>query len=186
MINRYTKVLLYGANLWYLSDGMLGPFIAIFTEQVGGGILDISWAYSVYLIVTGLMTIVVGKISDKHKCQEVLMVIGYAINTVFTFGYLLVDSTTTLFLVQAGLGLSSALATPTWSALYSKHENKRSSGYVWGLASGESSLVIAGAIILGGLVLQYYSFSVLFIIMGFIQLAATAYQSKILFIKKKR
>jgi MFS family permease len=184
MLNKHIKILLYGANLWYLGEGMLGPLVAIFTEKVGGDILDISWALAIYLTVTGIVTIFIGKISDHHKIQERLMVLGYALNALFTFAYLLVDSTTSLFLVQAGLGIASAMATPTWEALYAKHENKKLGGYTWGLAEGESNLVTAVAIIIGGLMIQHFSFAALFVLMGCIQVIATAYQARILFIDK--
>ena len=185
MLNKHIKVLLYGANLWYLGEGMFGPLVAVFTERVGGDILDISWALAIYLAVTGIVTILLGRFSDKHKTQERMMVLGYGLNALFTFCYLFVNSTTSLFLVQAGLGIASALATPTWEALYAKHENKKFGGYTWGLAEGEASLVTAVAMIIGGLIVQNTSFTILFIIMGCIQLLATIYQSQILFFKKE-
>lgn len=184
MLNKHIKVLLYGANLWYLGEGMLGPLIAVFTERVGGDILDISWALAIYLAVTGVVTILVGKFADTDDIQKRLMVSGYGLNALFTFCYVFVDSTTSLFFVQAGLGIAYALAAPTWEALYAKHENKKIGGYTWGLAEGESNLVIAGAILIGGLIVAYASFQALFITMACIQLLATLYQSKILFLKK--
>ena len=70
MLKPPEKILLYSSNLWYLSAGMLGPLIAVFTEQVGGSLLDISWAWAIYLIFTGLFIIITGKISDKILGKE--------------------------------------------------------------------------------------------------------------------
>ena len=89
MLNRYTKNLLYGGNIWYFGEGMLGPLFAIFTERIGGSILEISWAWSTYLIMAGLMHIVIGKITDTYDNKEKVMVLGYALNAIFTFSYLL-------------------------------------------------------------------------------------------------
>ena len=186
MINKRIKILLYGSNLWYLGEGMLGPLFAIFTERIGGDILDVSWAWALYLIIMGALVMIIGKFSDHKIGKERLMVFGYALNAIFTFGYLLVDSPLKLFIVQAGLGVAGAFAMPTWEALYAKYEDKKKGGYEWGLASGEANIIIGVALIIGGLIVTYYSFNALFIIMGCIQVIATIYQAKILMFKDKK
>lgn len=186
MVNSHVRILLIGSNIWYLSDGLLGPLFAVFSEKIGGSILDITGAWAVYLIVTGVLNIIVGKLSDGPMNKAKLMVIGYAVNTVFTFGYLFVSQPAHLFFVQLGLGVSTALATPTWQALYAKYEDRKSAGFEWGLAGGQSSIIMGLGVILGGVIVTKYSFSALFLIMGFIQLMATIIQSRILFMPKKR
>ena len=180
VLNKRIKTLLYGSNLWSLGEGMMGPILAIFSEKIGGDILDVSWAWSTYLIATGICTMFVGKISDTEVSKEKLLIAGYAINTAFTFSYLLVGSSLDLFVVQAGLGFATALATPTWDALYSEYQDKENSGYIWGLAGGRDQLITGLAIIIGGLIVNYCSFQVLFITMGMIQAIATVYQTRIL------
>jgi len=179
-MNKKIKILLYGANLWYLGEGMLGPFFAVFTERIGGSILDISWAWAIYLIIQGVLSAFAGKYSDGKILKEKLMIIGYALNAIFTFGYLFVSSPIHLFFIQAGLGVAAAMATPTWDALYAKHEDRHHGGYIWGLARGESEIVTGIAIIIGGLIINYYSFAALFVVMGIIQIIATIYQAQIL------
>lgn len=158
---------------------MLGPLFAVFTERVGGDILDISWAWATYLIATGLCIILVGKLSDRYS-REKLMIAGYALNAIGTFGYLFVQSPLHLLLVQGVLGIAAALATPTWEALYAKYESKKSPGNDWGIVSGESRIVAAIAILAGGFIVSNYSFELLFIVMGSIQVLATFYQARIL------
>jgi MFS family permease len=133
-LNRSIKILLYGANVWYFAEGMLGPLFAIFTQKIGGDILDVSWAWATYLILAGLLYIVVGKITDVYDNKEKIMVIGYALNALFTFSYLFISAPWHLFITQAGLGLAAAMATPTWDALYAKHEDRKHGGFQWGLA----------------------------------------------------
>ncbi len=178
-LNVKEKILLRGASLWCLGEGMLGPLFAVFANRMGGNILDITWAWATYLIITGLASIGVGEIADKYS-KEKLMISGYALNALFTFSYLLVQTPLQLFLVQAGLGVASAIASPTWSALYAEHENRRQAGLTWGLADGDLKLVTGVAIIIGGLVVNYYSFETLFWVMGFVQVTATIYQARIL------
>ena len=168
-LNIKEKILLRGASLWYLGEGMLGPLFAVFANRVGGSVLEITWAWAIYLIITGIFSIGVGEIADKYS-KEKLMVFGYGLNALFTFSYLLVETPFQLFLVQAGLGLASAIASPTWSALYAEHEDRRHAGFTWGLADGDFKLVTGFAIIIGGLIVNYYSFQTLFITMGIIQI----------------
>ena len=179
-LNKYLSLLLFGANVWYFGEGMLGPLLAIFTEHIGGDVLDVSWAWATYLIVTGSLYIIVGKIIDGKYHPATVMVIGYGLNALFTFCYLLVSAPWQLFLVQAGLGVAAALATPTWNALYARHEDKKHDVFDWGLAGGEAQIITGVAVIAGGFMITYFSFEVLFLTMGIIQIIATVVQAQLL------
>ena len=69
-LHNTTKILLLGANIWYFGEGMLGPLFAIFTEKVGGDILDITWAWSTYLVCTGVFYIIIGKLVNRKAYKE--------------------------------------------------------------------------------------------------------------------
>ena len=182
-MNILERNLLVGANIWYFGEGMLGPLLAVFTQQIGGDIFDITWAWSTYLIVTGLCFIVVGKIVDRRIDARKVMVAGYALNAICTFGYIWVASPWQLFVVQAGLGVANALATPTWDALYAKHEDKKHDTYQWGIAGGQAQIITGVAILIGGSIVSLVSFRELFLFMGVIQVIATFYQARILRIR---
>ncbi len=180
MLRKEIKILLFSSNIWYFGEGMLGPLFAVFAEKVGGNILDISWAWATYLIVTGFLLMIIGKISDKKISKERLLVVGYTLNAIFTFGYLFVSSPLHLIIVQAGLGVAVAFSRPTWEALYAKYSDQKKAGFIWGLAGGQGLLLTGFAMIIGGFIVNYLSFTVLFIIMGLIQLIGAFYQAKIL------
>lgn len=182
-MNKFEKNLLIGGNIWYFGEGMLGPLFAVFTERIGGDVFDITGAWATYLIVTGLCFILVGKLVDGHRAAPKVMVLGYALNALCTFGYLFVSSPWHLFIVQSGLGLANALATPTWNALYARHENKKHDTLAWGIAEGGASIITGIAIMIGGAMLTIFSFDALFIVMGSIQVIATFYQARILKLK---
>src|SRR3989344_1208002 len=179
MVNRFERILLFGAGLWYLGEGLLGPLFAVFTERVGGDIFDITWAWATYLIISGLLYVIVGRLTDKMHNAAKLMVAGYVLNAIFTFGYLFVTAPHHLFIVQAGLGVAAALAAPTWDALYGEHAGHKNVGYAWGLADGQSQIIYGVAVIIGGFIVSAYSFTTLFIIMGIIQLLSALAQMRI-------
>ncbi|MFM9911147.1 MAG: MFS transporter, partial [Chitinophagaceae bacterium] len=165
-LSKATKILLIGANLWYFGEGMLGPLFAVFAERVGGDILDITWAWAIYLVMTGICYIIVGKLINGKTYKEKVMVFGYALNAVLTFGYLFVSSPWHLFFVQAGLGIAEAIVTPAWDALYARNMNALHDTFAWGLATGQSQIVTGIAIVCGGLIIHFISFNALFITMG--------------------
>lgn len=184
-LTKTTKILLLGANIWYFGEGMMGPLFAVFAEKVGGDILDITWAWATYLVVTGLLYILVGRLLNKKEYKTKVMVAGYLLNAVFTFGYLLVQNPFQLFLVQAGLGISEAIGTPAWNALYANNLNDEMDAYAWGLSTGQSQIVTGIAFGIGGLITHFVSFEALFITMGIIQVIAAFVTAQLLFINKK-
>jgi len=132
MLSKKEKILLYSNNIWLLREGMFGPLLAVFTEKIGGSVLDISSAWATYLITLGILVILIGKISDRKGRKEKLMILGFALNSIFTFGYLFVSIPAHLFIVQAGLGLAAALAIPTWNSLYAKYEDRKHDWFTGG------------------------------------------------------
>jgi hypothetical protein len=58
-------VLLWSSNLWSLGESLLGPLFAVFAQDVGGNIVDITGAWAIYLGMTGAPTIVSGCVSDQ-------------------------------------------------------------------------------------------------------------------------
>ena len=183
MLSPREKNLLWGANLWYFGEGMLGPLFAVFAQKVGGNILDITSAWAIFLMVTGVCTIFVGGIADKfarNHGREKIMVAGYGLNAFFTFCYLFISSPAHLFLVQAGLGVAVAMSSPTWLSLFSDSNKKGAGATTWGLEAGASQMVHAAAILIGGYIVTRYSFEMLFAMMGVIQVVATIYQARIL------
>lgn len=177
-LSRSAKILLFASSLWYFGEGLFGPLFAVFAEKVGGDIMDITWAWSLYLIVTGISYVAIGKIFNRTKWKSKLIVIGYALNTLFTFAYLLVDDTMGLLLVQVGLGLAEAISTPAWDASFASELEDTNDTFLWGIANGQSFFVSGIAIAIGGLIANYISFDALFILMGTIQLMATLIQAR--------
>ena len=163
---------------------MLGPLFAIFTEKVGGDILDITWAWSTYLVCTGFFYILIGRLLNRKKYKVHVMVLGYSLNALFTFCYLFVSNPFQLFLVQVGLGIAEAIGGPIWDSLYAKSITEEHDTYAWGLSTGQSQIVTGIAFAIGGVLTEYFSFKVLFIVMGVIQVFAAITTSRLLFVQK--
>lgn len=178
------KILLIASSLWFFGEGLFTPLFAVFTEKIGGDILDITWAMSLYLVLTGILYIVFGKLLRNSKHKERALIFGYFLNTIFTFSYIFIHNSTELLLLQIGLAIAEALSTPVWDSLFAKYLETTDDSLFWGIAGGHSQLISGIAIAIGGLVIYYFSFNLLFIIMGCIQLSATIVQMTLLYKKK--
>jgi MFS family permease len=180
-MNKRASILIWSSNLWNFGDGLLGPLFAVFAQKVGGNILDIAWAWGTYLIIMGVGIIIVGHVSDRVSKLNLLF-LGYILSTLCTFAYLLVDSAQMLFIVQGGLGVATALANPTYFALLAKYSstNERD-GTLWGWADGRDKIAIGLAVFSGGLIVSHFGFQALFVIMGILQILATAYLARLFY-----
>jgi MFS family permease len=180
-LSKASKILLIASSLWYFGEGLFGPLFAIYAEKIGGDVLDITWAWALYLVVTGICYGVVGKIFVNSKYKSHAMVFGYGLNAALTFCYIFVQNTNQLFLLQIGLGVAEALSTPIWDSLFAANLEDKENSFHWSLASGHTHFVSGIAIAIGGLIANYFSFHTLFIVMGCIQIIATIIQSKLVF-----
>ena len=180
------KILLIASSLWFFGEGLFGPLFAVFSEKIGGDILDITWALSLYMVLTGVLYIVFGRLLRNSKKKELALIIGYSLNTIFTFCYIFIHNNFQLLILQVGLATAEALSTPVWDALFSKHLETSDDSLFWGIAGGHSQLVSGIALAIGGLVIYNFSFNLLFIIMGCIQALATIVQMGLLLSTKKK
>ena len=70
-----TKLLLLASRLWYFSEGLLGPLLAVFSEQIGGEVLDITAAWATYLILSGLDYPVVGRLLNRSRWKFLMIAV---------------------------------------------------------------------------------------------------------------
>ena len=179
-LNKTTKILLIASSLWYFGEGLLGPLFAIYAEKIGGDLLDITWAWAAYLMATGLFYVLVGKFINNSIYKKQVMIFGYALNDLLTFGYIFVHNTQQLFILQIGLGIAEALSAPIWDSLFASNLENNNNTFHWSIANGHTHFVSGVAIAIGGLIANFISFEALFITMGIIQTIATIIQAKIL------
>jgi MFS family permease len=176
--NPLARFLLVSSSLWFLGEGMLGPLFAVFSEEIGGDVLDIASLWAAFLITSGVCTATIGAWADRRGRHEVFSVVGYTANAVITFGYLLVEAPWQLAIVQVGLGVASSLATPTWQVLFVRSISAQPDrqGFWLGLSSGQEEIATGIAALIGGLIVTAVGFRWLFVVMGVVQLIAAAIQ----------
>lgn len=167
------KVLLVSDAWINLAVGMIGPIYAIFVEEIGGDILDASWAYSAYMITAGVVMYILSKWEDHSKHKEHFVVLGYALTSVGCLLYYFVFNQFTLLLTQVVLGFAIAILDPAFDAIYSHYVKAKEEASNWGIWEAMSYIVTAIAAIVGGYIAEFFGFKPLFLLMFFVSLIGT-------------
>jgi predicted MFS family arabinose efflux permease len=165
-MNKYLRSLLIIDFFGTLSVGMIIPIYAIFVEKIGGDILDASGTWAVFAMASGILMYLIGNWEDKNKHYAKMMSFGYLISGFCFLGYLFVETTMHLFILQMFLGIGVAIVAPSYDTLYSKYLKKGRYATQWSLWEAENMIVTAIAAIVGGLVVTYFGFEYLFILMA--------------------
>jgi MFS family permease len=150
---------------------MLVPIYAAFTEKLGGSILDAGIAFAVFSMATGVLITLIGTRPWFHLHVRTCLMIGFLVATVCDVSYIFVANKWQLFVVQILAGLATGMVEPAWDSLFTD-DIEHSSAKHWSVWAGGSHLVAGAAALIGGLVVAYASFNVLFIAMGVIDAAA--------------
>lgn len=153
-----------------LALGMLGPIYAIFVEQIGGDILDASWAFFAFTFTSGVVMYLLSFWENKIKHKEKLILASYILIAVGCLGYYFVYNQISLLIVQVVLGLATALLAPAYDALYSHYVVKKEEASDWSLWESMGYIVGAIAAVIGGYVVNIFGFRILFIVMFIVSL----------------
>jgi MFS family permease len=175
IFNRPLKIMLSTNRLILIAGAMLAPIYAIFVERVGGDLLDASLAGGVFALAAGIASVLSGKFSDKMKENELIVCFGYTIVGLGFILYLFCDSVIFLLVIQIIIGLGEAVYSPAFDAVYSKHLEKRSAGKQWGAWESMNYFTAAAGAIIGGLIVTFFSFNVLFITMALLCFISAIY-----------
>lgn len=175
LFNKPIRILLVTNGFILIAGAMLGPIYALFVEEIGGDLLDASYAFGVFALVAGLTTLISGKYADKLKENELIVVLGYGIMGMGFLGYTLVNSIWTLLVIQVIIGLGEAIYAPAFDSIYSKHLDGHKSGREWGAWEAINYFTTAFGAVVGGLLVTFFGFNVIFVAMGLFCFASAIY-----------
>jgi len=173
--NRALRVLLATNGLILLAGAMLAPIYALYVEDIGGNLMDASLTGGIFALAAGTTCILSGRYADKRQRKEFVIVLG---SMVMSFGFLLmtiVNSITTLFVVQALIGIGQAIYYPPYDALYSKHVDGHGAATAWGTWESMDYFSTAIGAILGGYIVTNWGFIPLFVIMSILCMISGLY-----------
>ena len=165
-MNLRLKLLLYSSVFGNFSSALLGPIYALFIQNIGENILVASISYGLYTLVYALFTTFMGKLEDSKFNKEKMVFIGYFILTIGNLLLTLVRGAAELYLIQALMGIGAAIVAPAWEALYSLALEKGKESSEWSYWNASIGIAASIGALLGGIVVNFYGFKVLFFIMA--------------------
>lgn len=177
-LNKITKYLIYSDLVFYTGWGLISPIFAIFILQniSGGTVFVAGLSSAIHLVVRSATRIPFGIASDKDKSQKTaykFMLLGLLIAALIPFCYILAKTPLHIFILQAILGTSLAMSTAGWTGIFTKHMDKGKESTEWGIDAVAVGIGpgIAGAV--GGLAVTYFSFSLVFVVVGVMGIIGT-------------
>lgn len=164
-MHKQLKLFLVANSFFALAAGMIGPIYAIFVKEIGGSVLDAGSAWAVFMIISGVGMILMGKIQDNLKKEKTMMMIGYSLQSLVFLGYFFVSSITGLLIVQALLGISMTIQFPAFNSFYTKYLEKGKYAFQWAAWEGMYFILTGIAAFIGAFIVTIFSFRFLFLLM---------------------
>ncbi len=165
-VSHPTFILLLSDSFISIAEAMFGPIYALFVEKVGGDLLSAGLAWSAFSLSAGVVTFFSGKIVDRIKDPELVLVTGYIIEGLGFGAMAFVNNLYQLLAVQVLLGLGQPVYAPAFDTLYMRHMDKEKGGYTWALWEADYYIMDAIGALIGGLVAKFLGFQALFFIMA--------------------
>lgn len=175
VLNGKLKILLVTNGMILFAAAMLGPIYALFVDKIGGDLLDASLAGATFSVTAGIAVFLSGKLSDRVKENELIVMTGYLFMGFGFFLYTQIDSMVQLLFVQVIIGLGEALYSPSFDALYSKYLDGDRSGSQWGTWESMNYFSAAAGAVSGGIVVSFLSFDALFLGMSVLAIGSALY-----------
>jgi MFS family permease len=165
------RLLLKVSFLTAFAEAMLVPMYAAFAEKVGGSILDAGIAFAAFSIATGVVVALVGTRPWFQDHIKRFLILGFLGSALCDVSYAFVQNKWQLFGAQVIAGLATGLIEPAWDSLFTD-DIEHSPAMHWSIWAGGTHLVTGAAALIGGLIVAYWSFTVLFLVMAAIDLVA--------------
>ena len=169
-MHKQLKLFLAANSFFLLAAGMLGPIYALFVKEIGGGVLVAGSSWAIFMIVSGLGIFIMGGIQDNIKKDKLVIIIGYALESLGFLGYFFVSNVIHLFMVQLLLGISMVIQTPVFDSFYTKYLEKGRFASQWSAWEGMYFTITGVAALIGAFLVKIFGFKVLFLIMFFLSL----------------
>ncbi len=182
-INRIIKIFIASDLALNWGWGLLGPVFAIFIVQniTAGSATEAAkiagFATLTYWMVKSSLQIPIGKYLDRNHGEKDdfwFMVIGMFITGLVPFGYLFASLPWHIYICQALHAIGMSLVVPSLSAIFTRHIDKGKEAFEWGTRSTVVGYAIGISGAIGGILVAFLGFKIIFIMVGIFTMVSTA------------
>jgi len=175
LINKVIRTLIQADLVFLAAFGLISPIFAVFiTDQIKGGNVEVvGFSAAVYWIIKSILQIPISEILDKKRGEKddfYFLICGTILAALVPIGYIFSSLPWHVYLLQAIYGMGMAMAFPSWSAIFTRHIDRGKEAFEWGLESTALGFGtgLTGAI--GGILVAYFGFDLLFVIVSILAL----------------
>ncbi|MEX0877592.1 MAG: MFS transporter [Candidatus Spechtbacterales bacterium] len=172
-LNRIVKTLIFYDFVVYSGWGLVAPVFAIFIlEKIDGGSIVIAGiAISIYWGCKALLQIPIGKYLDSINTRRMnlnFIMIGTSIMSCVPLVYIFVSQPWELYSLQIVHAMGVSMAVPAWGGVFMRHIDEGKESETWSAESSILGLGLAAAGLTGGLVIENFGFTPIFIAISII------------------
>jgi len=175
---RNLGIFTFSNSLMSFAFGLFGPFYFIFINDLGGSIENFGIAAGLVVLSGSLVSLIVGKYSDKFGRKPFLIIGGYA-SAIVVFLYTIIGSLWQLYLLQVFNGLVVSLFATSESSFLGDITEKRKRGIEIGRYDAFVGVTEALAIFIGGFLAGRFGFEIVFYIVSIIFIISTTIMLKL-------
>jgi MFS family permease len=180
------RLLLLSNYLNFFGSGLFLPLYAVFVQFIGGNVFHAGASFGTYTLTAGIVTFIFGKLEDKILDKRKMFCLGYFFVVLGASSYLFITELWHLYIVQVLNAVAFGIFNPAWKTLYASDEDLGKEAQEWALVDGGDMILISIAAVLGGFLVNWYGFRMLFFLMTFVQIVAFLFSLKIIGKKKKK
>lgn len=157
------NTLLLANFLHIFGVSMLAPMYALYGVSIDASIEVIGGSWGLYNLVGGVTNIISGRLVDGISRTGKIISLGYFVTLLALLMFLGIKHPSQLFLVQAIHGLGVGIYMPAWKSLYTRNEDRKKISSQWGIFDGGNMISMAVAATAAGLIVDRWSYKILFL-----------------------
>ena len=162
------------------SFGLAQPILAVFfTQEIAGATVpSIGLAVTIQMFVKAVFQILVARWADceRGNCRELYaLVVGSIIISLVPLFYAFAYTMWFVYIIQFAYGVGNALTYPSWRVMFSRYTTREKAGYEWGVYDTVISLGTAVTAVIGGLLVEQFSFRTVFFIVTGLSIIGTMF-----------
>lgn len=167
-VNRLIRFFVTADLLFWSGWGLITPVFALFIVQrvANASILTVGIASTVYWVAKALFQMPVALYLDRHEGERDdfhALVSGLILAGFAAISFVLVRTAVELYFVIFLQALAFGLYTPSWSAIFSRHLDKKNYAFDWSLDSTVVGLVLGITATVGSVIATVFGFNAIFI-----------------------
>jgi len=178
----FTKFILYAIDGFLIAGaGLLAPIFAVFVEKIGGSLIEVGVAFSIFSFTAGIGIFVISRLEDVNKKNiKKFVVSGYFLAMIGYTLYLFANSVAFLYVSQFILGIAAAVRVPSYDVLITK-SSPNHLAVAWGNWNAVAYIVAGSTATIGATIAAIYGFDALILLMS--TLSAVAFLLSLLLMK---